>query len=108
MSCVGRNGPVQTHVRTTDQMRIGDTRLRNERSVVGEHSAVTLAKQKSWSMSTATAPPVIREAVEITKHPHAFEGEDGCRLRKPWFHLFFPRPPTQPPTSLNMTKPSSP
>jgi hypothetical protein len=46
-------------------------------------------------------PCIIREAIEISKHPHNFNPEDGYRLSKARLHLFSSKPQTPPLLSLN-------
>jgi hypothetical protein len=53
-------------------------------------------------------PCIIREAIEISKHPHNFNCEDGYRLSRAWLHLFSPKPLTLPDPQKGWSTTTSP
>jgi hypothetical protein len=65
--------------------------------VVAKHSTVTrysidFDKTEAIANISSYCPHIIREAVEIFKHPHSFNHKDGYRLSRAWLYLFFPKP----------------
>jgi hypothetical protein len=101
-------GQTGCHISTRISEYIRDTRLENQWSAVAELSTATehgidFDKTEVIANFHSHHPPVISEATEITKHPHNFNCEETYRLSKARLHLFSPKPPTQPPLSLNIT-----
>jgi hypothetical protein len=84
------------HISTRISEQIRHTKLENRHSAVAEHSAATkhivnFDKTEVISNVHPDGTHIIREVIEITKHPHNFNHEDDYRLSKAWLHLFSPQ-----------------
>lgn len=67
--------------------------FRYKQSAVADHSTTTKHSISFDKMEVTINilnyhPCIIRESVEITRHPHNFNHDDDYRLSKIWLHLF--------------------